>query len=251
MADPKPLLGVEPHPVIAGFYQQNSDRQTFVRGLFNTTAAHYDKINQLFSLGSGAWYRRRCLHRAGLRPGLRVVDVAVGTGLLAAEAVAITGDARGVVGVDLSEGMLAVARDKLGIPLVQGAAEGLPLAGDVADFVTMGYALRHVADLVLAFREFRRVLRGGGTMLLLEIGKPARPLTRAMASAYLGHVVPFLSRLTTGDAHAQTLMRYHWETIENCVAAERILQAMTDSGFEQCRCEVELGVFRCFIGRKP
>jgi demethylmenaquinone methyltransferase / 2-methoxy-6-polyprenyl-1,4-benzoquinol methylase len=249
--DPQSQSGAEPHPVISRFYAQRSQRQPFVRALFNTTAAHYDSINRLFSLGSGAWYRRRCLIRAGLRPGLRVVDVAVGTGLLAREAVAITGSRRSVIGVDLSEGMLAVARAKLGIPLVQGAAEGLPLAEEVADFVTMGYALRHVSDLVTAFREFHRVLRRGGTVLLLEIGKPTKKLSRAVTSTYLGRVVPFLCRWTTGGADARTLMRYHWETIENCVPAERILQAMHDSGFEDCRCEVDLRLFRSFIGRKP
>ncbi|MGO8916874.1 MAG: class I SAM-dependent methyltransferase [Stellaceae bacterium] len=237
--------------MIAGFYEQRSQRQPFVRGLFNATAVHYDSINRLFSLGSGAWYRRRCLLRAGLRPGLRVVDVAVGTGLLAREAVAITGSRHSVIGVDVSEGMLAIARAKLGIPLIQGAAEGLPLAEEVADFVTMGYALRHVSDLVTAFREFHRVLRRGGSVLLLEIGKPSRPLSRALTSTYLGRVVPFLASLTTGEAHARTLMRYHWETIENCVPAERILQAMRDSGFEDARCEVDLDLFRSFIGQKP
>ncbi len=251
MHDLQSQRGIEPHPVITGFYQERSQRQPFVRGLFNATAAHYDWVNQLFSLGSGGWYRRRCLRRAGLRPGLRVVDVAVGTGLLAREAVAITGSRRSVIGVDLSEGMLAIARDKLGIPLLQGAAEGLPLAGEVADFVTMGYALRHVADLMTVFREFHRVLRRGGTLLLLEIGRPDKPLNRAVASTYLGRVVPFLCLLTTGGTRTRTLMRYHWETIENCVPGERILQAMRDSGFEDCRCKVDLDLFRSFIGRKP
>lgn len=251
MHDPRPQSGREPHPVIPRFYQQPSQRRPFVRGLFNATAVHYDSINRLFSLGSGAWYRRRCLMRAGLRPGLCVVDVAVGTGLLAREAVAVTGSRRSVIGVDLSEGMLAVARQKLGIPLVQGAAEELPLAEEVADFVTMGYALRHVGDLVTAFREFHRVLRRGGTVLLLEIGKPTRPLSRTMTSIYLGRIVPFLSRWKTGEAPVGTLMRYYWETIETCVSAERILEAMGDSGFEDCRCEVELDLFRSFIAHKP
>src|SRR5260221_14184851 len=75
-----------PHPVIADFYGGPADRQPFVRNLFNSTALHYDAVNRLFSFGTGAWYRRRCLLRAGLRSNLKVVDVAVGTGLLAREA---------------------------------------------------------------------------------------------------------------------------------------------------------------------
>ena len=222
----------------------------FVRHLFNSTAPHYDAINRLFSLGSGGWHRRRCLRRAGLRQGCRVVDVAVGTGLLAREALAITGDRRSVIGVDLSEGMLAIAREKLGVPLVQGAAEALPIADGVADFVTMGFALRHVADLVAAFREFRRVLRRGGTVLLLEVGRPDKWLNRAVATTYLGRLLPVLSRLVTGDDDAQALMQYHWRTIEACVRPEIVLEAMAEADFDDSRCITDLDLFRSYIGRK-
>lgn len=241
---------VEPHPVIAGFYAQRAQHKPFIRGLFNDTAPYYDGINRLFSLGSGAWYRRRCLMRAGLRSGHSIIDVAVGTGLLAREAVAVTGVKQAVVGIDLSEAMLAVARGKLDIALVQGMAEALPFADGVADFVTMGYALRHVADLVVAFREFHRVLRPGGTVLLLEIGRPRTRLGCALASAYLGRVVPFLCGLAHGRHRARALMRYYWETIENCVPPEVILEAMQAGGFEAPCCDAELDLFRSYIGRK-
>lgn len=241
---------LEPHPVIPEFYDARAERGPFVRDLFNRTAPHYDAINQVFSLGSGGRYRRQCLLRCGLRPGQRLIDVAVGTGLLAQEAVSITGSPRNVIGVDLSEGMLAIARKKLGISLIQGAAEALPIADGIADFVTMGYALRHVSDLVATFREFHRVLRRGGIVLLLEIGRPSRRLSRLMASAYLGGVVPFLSRWTTGEAHTKSLMQYYWATIENCVPPETVQQAMRDSGFEEVGCAVGLDLFRSYVGRK-
>ena len=240
----------EPHPVLADFYAQRAQRSAFVRRLFNETASHYDGINRFFSFGSGAWYRRRCLLRAGLRPGHRVVDVAVGTGLLAQEALAITGAPQDVIGVDLSEAMLATARRKLDIPLIQGLAEELPLAEASADFVTMGYALRHVSDLVTAFREFNRVLRRGGTVLLLEIGRPSGGLSRALMSAYLGRLVPFLSRYAAG-APTKQLLRYYWETIENCVAPEIILSAMKEGGFRDARCTADIGIFRSYVARKP
>lgn len=242
---------VEPHPVIAGFYDGREQRLSFVRSLFNETAPYYDGINRLFSLGSGAWYRRRCLKRAGLGPGCRVIDVAIGTGLLAREAIALTGNAGDVIGVDLSEAMLGVAREKLGLPLVQGAAEHLPFADESADFVTMGYALRHVSDLVTAFREFHRVLRRDGTVLLLEIGQPTRAVNRALASAYLGRVVPFLCRWTSGRSRTRILMQYYWHTIEHCVPPEIILQAMRDGGFRDLRCEADFDLFRSYVGRKP
>jgi demethylmenaquinone methyltransferase/2-methoxy-6-polyprenyl-1,4-benzoquinol methylase len=240
---------IEPHPVLTGFYGQPAQRLSFVRRLFNETASHYDDVNRLFSLGSGAWYRRRCLLRAGLAPGCEAIDVAVGTGLLAREIVAITGRPHDVTGIDLSEGMLAAARRKLAIRLVQGMAEQLPFADNSADFLTMGYALRHVTDLVGAFREFHRVLRDGGTVVLLEIGKPTRALSHALVSAYLGRVVPLICRFTTGR-RTKTLMEYYWETIENCVPPKTILEAMAQAGFADPRCDVELDLFRSYIGRR-
>ncbi|MGB8181920.1 MAG: class I SAM-dependent methyltransferase, partial [Stellaceae bacterium] len=187
---------------------------------------------------------------AGLRPGQHVVDVAVGTGLLAREAVSITGDRRSVIGVDVSEAMLAIARKNLGIPLVQGTAEALPLAPGIADFVTMGYALRHIADLEAAFREASRVLNSDGTIVLLEISAPRKKFNRAVASAYIGGVVPLLSLLATRDPRARTLMRYHWETIVNYVPPEIVMRAMRDGGFHNVCCWTEFDLFRCYIGHK-
>ena len=77
---------VRPHPVLRPWYGDAEDRAPFVRALFDATAADYDRANQVLSLGSGAWYRRQALRRAGLRPGMDVLDVAIGTGLLAREA---------------------------------------------------------------------------------------------------------------------------------------------------------------------
>ena len=132
---------------------------------------------------------------------------------------------------------------------VAGSAEATRLAYQSVDFVTMGYALRHVPDLVAAFREFHRVLRPGGTVLALEIGKPTRPLTRAFVATYLGRVVPLLCRWVVG-VRSQQLMAYYWETIANCVAPEVIVSAMQQGGFGAVRCDVDLDLFRSYTGRK-
>jgi demethylmenaquinone methyltransferase/2-methoxy-6-polyprenyl-1,4-benzoquinol methylase len=247
--DPTPSE-LRPHPVLPDYYAEAGERSAFVRTLFNRTAPHYDRINSVMSLGSGRWYRRRTLHWAGLRPGAEVLDVAIGTGLLAREACRIVGPDGRVIGLDLSESMLAEARRALGIPLVQGLAEQLPVAAGSIDFLSMGYALRHVADLGATFGEFRRVLRPGGTVLLLEIARPATPWRRALAGLYFGRLVPMLSRWTTASRESETLMRYYWDTIENCVAPEVILRALAAAGFAEVRCHAELGLFRAYLGRK-
>lgn len=245
----KPDKPLEPHPVLPDYYPDLAQRPAFVRGLFDRTARYYDRVNRLLSLGSGSWYRRRALQRAGLRPGMTVLDVAIGTGLVARQALAITGDPQAVVGLDVSAGMLAETRRLLPIPLVQGLMEQLPVADESVDFVSMGYALRHVADLNATFREFYRVLRPGGVLLILEIARPATPFKRAVLKFYLGRLIPLLGRLTTGRRDMQTLMRYYWDTIDNCVPPEAIIQAIRDAGFAEAGCDVEFDLFRAYFGR--
>ena len=246
----KPDQPLEPHPALLDYYPDLAQRPAFVRGLFDRTAGYYDRVNRLFSFGSGSWYRRRVLEQAGLRPGMTVLDVAIGTGLVARQALAITGDARSVVGLDVSAGMLAEVGRLLKIPLIQGLMERLPVANARFDFVSMGYALRHIADLNATFREFHRVLRPGGTLLILEISRPTQPFKRALLRFYLGWLIPVLSRLSTGNRDMQTLMRYYWDTIEHCVPPETILEALRAAGFTEAGCNIELGLFRAYFGRK-
>ena len=105
----------EPHPRLSA-YHEGRDQQAFVRALFDRTATDYDRINRLFSLGSGDRYRRQILLRSGLVPGMQLVDVAVGTGLLASAAVRLVGAPGTVIGVDPSGNMLREARRKLSVP---------------------------------------------------------------------------------------------------------------------------------------
>jgi demethylmenaquinone methyltransferase/2-methoxy-6-polyprenyl-1,4-benzoquinol methylase len=239
-----------PHPTLTGYYQTPQERDGFVQTLFDGAAGSYDRINTAFSFGSGAWYRRQALRRAGLRPGQRLLDVAVGTGLVAREAVRILGRREAVTGLDLSEGMLAEARRRLGIPLIRGRAEALPVADASFDMLSMGYALRHVPDLLLAFQEYRRVLRPGGGLLLLEIARPEGRLAHAAARLYLGRLVPGLSRLLGGE-RAERMMHYYWDTIEACVPPAAITGALAAAGFEAVGCEVQLGLFRAYSARRP
>ena len=226
-------------------------REDFVRTLFDASAADYDRINGLMSLGSGAWYRRRVLRDHGLAPGGRVLDIAVGTGLLAREAAGIVGEAGLVVGLDASFGMLAEARTTLALPLVQGRAEALPFADASFDVVTMGYALRHMADFGSVFAEFRRVLKPGGTLLILEIARAENRVVQAIAMAWLGRAIPAMCGLMMPRRQGRLLMRYYWDTIRECVPAATIEAELAAAGFAGVGSTATLGVFREYKGRRP
>jgi len=242
---------IKPHPGLREHYDSISERYGYTRSLFDATAGHYERIDRMFSLGSGGWYRRRALRRGGLRPGMRVLDVAVGTGLVARAALQVTEGRSDVVGLDVNQYMLAESQSTLRIPLIQANAEQLPVAEASVDFVSMGYALRHVSDLALTFQEFLRVLRPGGILLLLEIARPAGRTMHGVTAWYLGSFVPSLCRLLIPRSSSSALMRYFWTTIEHCVAPAVILDELTAVGFVEVGCDTDLGVFRAYRARKP
>lgn len=245
---------VAPHPDLPRYYQAGADadaRRSFVRRIFDGTAGDYDRVERMMALGSGSWYRRQALARAGLTAGMRVLDVAMGTGLVAREEVALTGDPKLVLGLDPSTGMMAEARRTLTIRTVQGVAEELPLASAQFDFLSMGYALRHLGDLAAAFGEFHRVLKPGGTVCVLEITRPPRGLRLALLKGYMRFVVPTITRLTTRRADTQLLWEYYWDTIEACVPVETVKSALAAAGFENVSHHMELGMFSEYTARKP
>jgi len=242
---------VSPHPVLTAYYRDEAGHRRFLTRLFDDTASQYDRISGLMSLGSGAWYRRYALRRAGLTEGMKVLDVAVGTGAFASAAMTIVGPWGSIVGVDPSTGMLAQAHKKLGIRLSQGVAEALPFRDEHFDFTTMGYALRHVADLRSMFAEHFRVLRRGGTLLIVDFTRPRSRVGLGVGRLYLKVVVSWMARLGTGGKEARLLVRYCWDTLEHLVTSETILAAMTSSGFVNVRRVGWFGILSEYVGRKP
>jgi demethylmenaquinone methyltransferase/2-methoxy-6-polyprenyl-1,4-benzoquinol methylase len=247
----RPDGALPPHPTLSGYYGRDEDRPDFVRGLFDSAAPDYDRIEGYMAFGWGRWYRREALARAGLFEGMRVLDVAIGTGLVAREAVRLAGGTSRITGLDPSAGMLAEARRHLGVRGVLGIGERLPFSDDSFDFLSMGYALRHLSDLAATLREFRRVLKRGGTLCVLELTRPGNRLGYAALRFYLRRVVPTFTRLRTRNREAELLMRYFWDTIETCVPPERILTAMDEAGFVDVRRALVIGLFSEYTGYKP
>jgi len=240
-----------PHPPLQQYYASEQHRREFVSRLFDDTAGYYDWIIRAMSLGSGGWYRRMALVRAGLRKGMNVLDVAIGTGPVAGSEVKIVGSEGSVVGLDRSINMLRETRHTLNIPLVHSDAGYLPFTEDSFDFLSMGYALRHVDDLDGTFREYFRVLKPGGKILILELTSPESKTGLAITRFYMRRVVPWIARIGSRSKDAETLMFYFWDTVENCVRPEIILQAMTDAGFKAVKRHTNISVFSEYRATKP
>jgi demethylmenaquinone methyltransferase/2-methoxy-6-polyprenyl-1,4-benzoquinol methylase len=235
---------------LPAYYRDEAEHQRFLRRIFDETASDYDRIERVLALGTGSRYRRMALQRAGLRPGDKVVDVGIGTGLVAREACALIGSAGSLVGVDPSPGMLGQV-DLRGVQLKVGRAEQLPCEDGEADFLSMGYALRHVSDLGRSFAEFHRALRPGGRLLILEISRPEGRIGNALLKAYMRTLVPVIARVVARRRSTSELWQYYWDTIEACVAPAQILAALQAAGFEAVSRHTELGIFSEYSALKP
>ncbi|UCE89152.1 MAG: class I SAM-dependent methyltransferase [Pseudomonadota bacterium] len=237
-----PASRLAPHPTLQDYYQDGS-RRAFISDIFDKTAHHYDWIIRAMSLGSGDWYRKQALVRAGLAQGMDVLDVATGTGPVAQAAREMVGESGSVTGLDRSINMLRNNRMRSTLPMVQSDAARLPFPDQSFDFLSMGYALRHVDDLGMTFAEYHRVLRPGGKVLLLELTRPDSRIGTGVARFYLRTIVPRVARLGCSSKDAQLLMEYFWDTVEQCVRPAAILEALTTAGFAEVKRGRQIGVF--------
>jgi demethylmenaquinone methyltransferase / 2-methoxy-6-polyprenyl-1,4-benzoquinol methylase len=240
-----------PHPVLSEYYTEEASRRAFLDQLFDRTSRDYDRIEWLIGFGRGPTYRYQALQRAGLLTGMRVVDVGIGTGLVARQAVKIVGDGALVIGVDPSAGMMSHARLPAGVKLLTGKGEAIPLPDGSADFLSMGFALRHLSSLDTAFAEFFRVVRPGGKICVLEVSRAPGPIANGLLKFYMKYLVPTMARLLTRDTETVRIWRYYWDTIEACVAPEVVMQALRDAGFVDVRRHVEVGIFSEYQATRP
>lgn len=240
--------GVAPHPVLDDYYTDPESRRPFVRDLFDAGAPWYEPINKVLSFGRGDHYRRDALQRHGLKPGMKLLDLATGTGVVARAAERICDGSKGHVGLDASIGMLMEARRTMQLRLVQGSGDSLPFREGSFDMVTIGFALRHFADLTGTFSEIRRVLAPGGRLLILEITPPESRILSAIVGLYMGLLVPLAVRLWTRRDEPVQMMKYYWDTTRTCVPPRVIQDAMAAAGLSGVAREVYFGSFSEYVG---
>lgn len=221
-----------------GYKTVEADKKAeLVAGVFHSVAAKYDIMNDVMSFGIHRFWKRYTIEVSGARPGMKVLDLAGGTGDLTAKFSHLVGDKGEVVLADINDSMLKVGRTKLrdkgivnNVSYVQANAEALPFPDNHFDIITIAFGLRNVTDKDAALRSMNRVLKPGGKLLVLEFSKPQHEIMRKVYDLYSFKVLPKMGELITRDADSY---EYLAESIRMHPDQDTLKQMMVDAGFEQ------------------
>ncbi len=222
------LLAENPHA--------RSDKADRVQAMFAAIAHRYDLNNRLHSFGLDQRWRKRAVRLAKVGPTSDVVDIACGTGDLT-EAFADAG-VRSVLGIDYTPQMLDIARVKSSRRTRSGAPQPVYRTGDAtrldlpdasADVVSIAFGIRNVSDPLQAAREFRRVLRPGGRLVVLEFSEPRNPLIRFGNAIYCRHIMPWTATLIARDRSGA--YRYLPRSVQTFHTPETLAALVREAGF--------------------
>lgn len=208
-----------------------------VAGVFHSVATRYDIMNDVLSFGIHRLWKRFTIECAGARPGMKVLDLAGGTGDLTAKFSHLVGDSGEVILADINDSMLKVGRSKLrdkgvvgNVSYVQANAEALPFPDNTFDIITIAFGLRNVTDKDAALRSMQRVLKPGGKLLVLEFSKPQHTFMNKAYDLYSFKMLPLIGKLVAHDADSY---EYLAESIRMHPDQETLKGMMQDAGLEQ------------------
>ncbi|MDF2178728.1 bifunctional demethylmenaquinone methyltransferase/2-methoxy-6-polyprenyl-1,4-benzoquinol methylase UbiE [Aliiglaciecola sp. CAU 1673] len=214
-----------------------ANKASMVAEVFHSVAAKYDLMNDLMSMGIHRLWKRFTIDCSGVRAGHKVLDLAGGTGDLAAKFSRLVGEKGQVVLADINQAMLKVGRDKLrdkgligNLEYVQANAECLPFPDNHFDLITIAFGLRNVTDKDKALASMYRVLKPGGRLLVLEFSKPTHEALSKAYDLYSFHVLPKMGQLVAGDAESY---QYLAESIRMHPDQDTLKAMMEQVGFEQ------------------
>lgn len=239
-------------PYGAGGDERTKSEQ--VRDMFDDIAPAYDAMNRVMTFGLDCLWRRRCVKLAATSKPGRILDLATGTGDLAAALAKALPNAR-ITGVDLSEGMIDIGRRKLvakklenRVDLQVADALRLPFPDNTFDVITIAFGVRNFERLERGYKEMLRVLRPGGKVVVLELTTPRSPFVKFFYNIYAGRLIPFIGRLVSRNNRAY---QYLPESIEAVPARRTMTAMMEDIGFSnpRFRC-LSLGVAAIYEGEK-
>ena len=207
-----------------------------VAGVFHSVADNYDLMNDLMSAGIHRLWKHMTIEMSGVRKGHKVLDIAGGTGDLAAKFSKIVGSEGSVVLADINESMLKVGRDRLidrgiteNVTFSQADAQYLPFPDNTFNVITIAFGLRNVTDKDMALRSMLRVLKPGGKLLILEFSKPTSSLLSKIYDTYSFNVLPRLGKVFANDSDSY---KYLAESIRMHPDQSTLLHMLDSAGFE-------------------
>ncbi len=236
-------------------YDHTRGKTEQVREMFDNIAPAYDRLNRAMSLGQDRRWRRVAVRMvAADRPG-RIVDIATGTGDFALSLAGAISGAR-ITGLDLSEGMIAIGREKVAaaglsdrVELVAGDCLAPPPEIGGADAVTVAFGVRNFADLAAGYRAMLGMLRPGGLLCVIELSTPSSALVRPFYDIYTKGVIPAMGRLVSRDGRAYS---YLPESIAAVPRGDAMLELMRRAGFTDTAFRtLTFGVCTIYTGRRP
>ena len=235
-------------------YNTDQTKKEEVREMFDNIAPKYDLLNHTLSMSIDRVWRRRVVGEVRrAKPG-RILDVATGTGDLAIAMARRIRDVQ-VLGVDLSEQMLAVARRKIEargldgrIVLDRGDAERLAVADASVDVATVAFGVRNFGDLGAGLRELARTIKPGGKVVILEFSRPRNRVFRALYEFYSYKILPRIGGLVSRDKRAY---EYLPASVGEFPAPEELMAMMARAGFRNCRARSQsFGIAQIYIGER-
>ena len=235
-------------------YNSQKTNKEEVQQMFDNIAPTYDKLNHILSLSIDKMWRRHVVRKVRRMKPEKIMDLATGTGDLAIKMAKAMPKAK-IMGVDLSEKMLAVAAEKVRrkglddhIALYQGDAENLDVTDGVLDVVTVAFGVRNFGNLEQGLSEIMRSLRSGGHIVVLEFSTPRNWLVRKCYQFYSNHVMKPVGGMVSKDRKAYD---YLPDSIVEFPDRERFLEIMHRTGFVECRrFSQSFGIAQIYIGKK-
>ncbi len=238
---------------VVPYKQEVSGKKEQVARMFDNISGRYDFLNHFLSLGIDIGWRRKAIHQLkSIQPKL-ILDVATGTGDFAIEALKLNPDK--VIGVDISEGMLAVGRRKMKhrklddrIMLCRGDSENLPFEENKFDALVVGFGVRNFENLEKGLAEMLRVVRPGGKVVILEFSNPAKFPFKQLYNFYFKFVLPKIGRWVSKDNAAYT---YLPESVEAFPDGPRFVDILDRLGYKNIACKtLTFGISSLYTGTK-
>ncbi|MDH5607950.1 MAG: bifunctional demethylmenaquinone methyltransferase/2-methoxy-6-polyprenyl-1,4-benzoquinol methylase UbiE [Cyclobacteriaceae bacterium] len=238
---------------VVPYKDKEGGKKEQVAEMFNNISGKYDFLNHFLSLGIDIWWRKKAIRQLrDLKPA-QILDIATGTGDLAIAALSLHPEK--VTGVDISEGMLKVGREKLKrksldtkIELLAGDSENLPFADNKFDAVIVAFGVRNFENLEKGLSDMYRVVRPGGRVVILEFSRPRTFPFKQLYQFYFKWILPKIGKIVSKDQAAYT---YLPDSVQAFPDGEDFLRILTKIGFQQTQCKPQtFGISSIYIGIK-